>query len=249
LKTQDGYEGSSEHFGVKLNVIKIKNSDAVVGNLPTEEQRKRTVVDGKFSQHTLEEQGDDTYQLWMRKIGPYLADWVLGLPRHENPPWRLMKFPENYSLWIQKSGVESDRGNPRIDAYLYGAPHLGPSSSRTQSNSTTFRSPTEFVPHAIWLMKGQTGQCDCKYCIPQNQTVVNRRLNHGLDVESDRESGDDDDDDDDDDNAASRRNRGPNAGTGRRRRVRRDRSPPINTGIARDYRVGVTDPGPSSSTT
>jgi hypothetical protein len=177
-----------------------------------------------------------------------------------------MKFPENYSLWIQKSGVESDRGNPRIDAYLYGAPHLGPSSSRTQSNSTTFRSPTEFVPHAIWLMRGQTGQCDCKYCIPQCQTVVNRRLNRGLDVESDRESGDDDDDNNGmvrvchqtlflifapslPLSAASRRNRGPNAGTGRTRRVRRDRSPPIDVGIARDYRVGVTDPGPSSSTT
>jgi hypothetical protein len=82
LKTQEGYEGSSEHFGVKLNVIKIKNSDAVVGNWPTEEQRKRTVVDGKFSQHKLKEPGDDTYQWWMSKIGPYLADWVLGLPRY-----------------------------------------------------------------------------------------------------------------------------------------------------------------------
>jgi hypothetical protein len=88
----------------------------------------------------------------------------------------------------------SDRGNPRTDAYLYGAPHLGPSTARAQSNSTLFRSPMEFVPHAIWLMRGKTGQCECKYCIPgQNQKVINRRLNHGVDADSDRESGDEDD--------------------------------------------------------
>jgi hypothetical protein len=90
----------------------------------------------------------------------------------------------------------SDRGNPRTDAYLYGAPHLGPSTSRAQSSLglTLFRSPMEFVPHAIWLMRGSTGECDCKYCLPgQNQRVINRRLNRGVDADSDRESGDDDD--------------------------------------------------------
>src|SRR6266567_8464000 len=81
----------------------------------------------------------------------------------ENPPWKLMKFPKNYTLWVHKSGVVTDRGNPRHDAYLYGAPHLGPRTARSQTTSTIFRSPTEFVPHAIWLMKGSTGQCDCKY--------------------------------------------------------------------------------------
>ena len=191
----------------------------------------------------------------------------------DNPPWRLLKFPEGYTLYIHKSGVMTDRGNPRTDAYLYGAPHLGPSTGRAQSGLTVFRSPTEFVPHAIWLMRGSPpGQCDCKYCIPgQNQKDINRRLNHGADVESD-----DDDDDDGGGNsgmvqigsnridssnfllslslfvrvsAAARRNRGANAtGTARPRRARRDRTPPINLDIAKDYRDRVPQPGPSSAT-
>ena len=83
LKTNDGYEGRSKHFGVKMNVIKIKNTDAVPGNAPNEEQRQLSVNErGNFSQYIQQTNGDDTYQLWMRKIGPYLADWVLQLPRH-----------------------------------------------------------------------------------------------------------------------------------------------------------------------
>ncbi|KAN0116009.1 hypothetical protein V8E52_006315 [Russula decolorans] len=238
-KSDDGYKGSNEHFGVNYNVIKIKKTDAVLGNAPSEEQRQLSVNErGIFSQYKQQENEDKIYQSWMRKIGPYLADWVLHLPRHENPPWKLMKFPEHYTLWIHESGVITDRGNPRTDAYLYGAPPLGPRTSRAQTTSAIFRSPTEFVPHAIWLMRGSTGQCDCKYCIPgQNQIDINRRLNHGVDADSE-------DDDDGDDNAASSSRR-----RARTRRVRRDRSPPININAARDYRVGATDPDPSPSST
>jgi hypothetical protein len=79
-KSSDGYEGRNQHFGVKFNVIKIKNTDAVPDHRPSEE----LTVDeeGKFSQYELQSNDDETYQSWMRKIGPYLADWVLNLPRH-----------------------------------------------------------------------------------------------------------------------------------------------------------------------
>jgi hypothetical protein len=57
--------------------------------------------------------------------------------------------------------------NPCNDAYLYGTPHLVPRTARSQTTATVLRCPMEFVPHAIWLMRGSTGQCDC---IPsQNQ--------------------------------------------------------------------------------
>ena len=107
-----------------------------------------------------------------------------------------MKFPDNYTLWVHKKGVKTDQYNARTDAYLFGAPHLGPRTARSsQASPTVFRSPMEFVPHAIWLMRGCTGQCDCKYCIPgQNQKDINRRLNHGVDADSD---------DDDDNNGGS----------------------------------------------
>jgi hypothetical protein len=81
-ETHEGYEGSSEHFGVRLNVIKIKNTDAIIGHMPSEEQRQRSVDErGNFSQYELQKVGDNSYQLWMRRIGPYLAKWALRLPR------------------------------------------------------------------------------------------------------------------------------------------------------------------------
>lgn len=82
IRTNDGYEGSNENFRVMVNVIKIKKTDAVNDHLPSEEQRQFSVDnEGTFSQYEQQAVGSETYQLWMRKIGPYLADWVLRLPR------------------------------------------------------------------------------------------------------------------------------------------------------------------------
>lgn len=81
-KSHDGYIGRNDHFGVKFNIIKIKTTDAVVGNLPSEDLRERTYNDeGVFSYYEEQKQGDHVYQLWMSKMGPYLADWGLNLPR------------------------------------------------------------------------------------------------------------------------------------------------------------------------
>ncbi|KAH9046764.1 hypothetical protein EDB84DRAFT_1435312 [Lactarius hengduanensis] len=125
---------------------------------------------GNFSQHVQQFKGDPVFQLWMTKIGPYLADWVLD--KRDDPtalrlPWRLLDFPQGYTLWVHLTGDQSDPANPRTDAYLHGSAHK------------IFRSPMEFVEHAIWLMKsGSVGdQCLCKYCTPgQNQRAINRRL-------------------------------------------------------------------------
>jgi hypothetical protein len=210
--------------------------------------------DGIFSEHVLVPYDDHIYQLWMHKIGPYLGDWVLGKPHHVSPRWKLMRFPDNYTLWKHKKGFDTDPANPRMDPYLYGAPHLGPRTARTshmQLAPTIFRSPMEFVEHAIWLMRGSAGQCQCKYCTPgQSQREINLRLNRGVHHDSDPES--DDDDNDGDGGAGSPGGAGRNAkhaasssrrrGTGNgARRGRRDRSPEITF---KDYRVGL--PGPSS---
>src|SRR5260221_14504075 len=39
-----------------------------------------------------------------------------GVYRHDS------KFPEGYTLWQHKKGVETDPANPQTDAYLHGAP-------------------------------------------------------------------------------------------------------------------------------
>ncbi len=82
-KGSNGYNGTGEHFRVKDSVIGIKNSDAVSDHQPREEQRQRRVdEEGIFSFYEQQDRDSETYQDWIQKIGPYLADWVLGLPRN-----------------------------------------------------------------------------------------------------------------------------------------------------------------------
>ncbi|KAI9432472.1 hypothetical protein H4582DRAFT_1995520 [Lactarius indigo] len=187
---RDGWSGGNQRFRVVDNMIKIKKSDADPKHVPSEQQRHKVYDDsGNFSQHVQQFQGDHVFQLWMSKIGPYLADWVLDKrndPTALRLPWKLIAFPPGYTLWVHLTGDKSDPANPRTDAYLYGSKHK------------IFRSPMEFVEHAIWLMKsGSAGdQCFCKYCTPgQNQIAINRRLNH-------RDDSDDSEEDDEDEDAS-----------------------------------------------
>ncbi|KAH9967077.1 hypothetical protein BGW80DRAFT_1562845 [Lactifluus volemus] len=250
-----GWFGQGPNYRILDNVIKIKVTDASLGHRPSELQRLRVMDDqGNFSQHIQVAQNDELYKLWMSKIGPYLADWVLGKGRNASPLWTLLKFPEGYTLWLHKTGVDTDPANPRIDAYLHGAPHLGPSTTanRTTLAPTVFRSPMEFVEHAIWLMKGRQGQCLCKYCTPgQSQRAINARLNHGLETDSDPETDEDGVEGGVVGVVASAsgtgtgyrvRGRGAFIRANRGRRARRDKSPPI---MAKDYRVLDGGAGPA----
>lgn len=182
----DGWSGGNTRFRAVGNVIKIKKTDADANILPTEQQRRKMYDDlGNYSQHVQQYPKDPVFQLWMSKIGPYLADWVLDKrndPTSFTLPWKLIGFPPGYTLWVHLTGDKSDPANPRTDAYLYGSPHK------------IFRSPMEFVEHAIWLMNSGSAsvQCLCKYCSPgQSQRAINRRLNHGDDDDEDDEDGSD----------------------------------------------------------
>ena len=74
----NGWEGHGEYFGVYQNVIKIKNSDAQSSHVPSAEQRLgRKDEKGNFSLYERVANEDYIFQLWMNRIGPYLADWVL----------------------------------------------------------------------------------------------------------------------------------------------------------------------------
>ena len=78
-RTNDGWTGKHENFRVVNNVIKIKYSDADENIAPTEQQRRKMYdASGNYSQHKQLFQEDHVFQLWMSKIGPYLADWVLN---------------------------------------------------------------------------------------------------------------------------------------------------------------------------
>lgn len=78
IETSEGWSGGNERFRVRGNVIKIKHSDGDSSIVPAEQQRRKTYDElGNYSQHVQQYRTDDLFQLWMHKIGPYLADWVL----------------------------------------------------------------------------------------------------------------------------------------------------------------------------
>jgi hypothetical protein len=82
-RSRDGWSGKGwtadgETWRVVNNIIKIRYSDADYNRVPSEEQRKRTVDnEGNFSEYVRASEDNHLYQLWMRKIGRLLADWVL----------------------------------------------------------------------------------------------------------------------------------------------------------------------------
>ena len=79
----DGWSGANDRFRVVQNVIKIKKSDADPHIVPSEQQRVKMYDElGNYSQHVQLYNTDYVFQLWMNKIGPYLADWVLD-KRHD----------------------------------------------------------------------------------------------------------------------------------------------------------------------
>ncbi|KAI0265955.1 hypothetical protein BC834DRAFT_877116 [Gloeopeniophorella convolvens] len=231
---RDGYSVKTDNFRVLDNVIGIKVSDADSRIVPNEQQRRRTYDQhGKVSQHVQIDNLDATFQHWMDVIGPYLADWVLELDKDTKVPWRLLKFPDGYSLWVHLKADQNDPANPRKDAYLYGA-----SSKRRDGTlgPVIFRSPREFVGHAIWLMHGKRGQCMCKYCTPgQTQIQINRRLNRRREEDEDE----DEDRDEDQEGGGSRAARSTRGARGAH--VGNDESRPVR---AKDYRTFPEGQGP-----
>jgi hypothetical protein len=89
----DGWGGGNRRFRVVGNVIKVKNSDADPSILPSRQQRRKMFDDsGNYSQHVQQARGDPVFQLWMNKIGPYLADWVLDKRLSNDRAWLCVSF-------------------------------------------------------------------------------------------------------------------------------------------------------------
>ena len=88
---------------------------------------------------------------WRRKTGGLLAS-LLKFPTDKTSSFILREWPDNYQLFEYVSN------STRVDAYLYGHPG-GP--------KRRFRSPGEFIHHAMWLAVGKSRKrrhCTCTCC-------------------------------------------------------------------------------------
>ena len=127
---RNGWKCTSQHFRVVSNVIKIKNSDAEADITPSEQQRHKTVDHlGNFSQHKQQYRTDPLFQLWMNKIGPYLADWVLDKRASNDRAWPfLFSFMSMLMLNVNENshGVDDTLETHRFPRELHAlGPHYG----------------------------------------------------------------------------------------------------------------------------
>jgi len=94
------------------------------------------------------------------------------------PSYVLKSFPDGYRFFDHHKGPAA---KPRQDVYLYGA--LAVLSYRyllldyaAGYLDKRFRSKAEFIPHAIWLMNGMKGKCECKYCSKRTQKEITAEM-------------------------------------------------------------------------
>ncbi|VDB99526.1 unnamed protein product [Peniophora sp. CBMAI 1063] len=157
------YTGKTAFYSVKKNTVTIRISDARSSQRPPD--------DGTFELLELE---DPTSVMWRRKIGRFISSALNLVDRGQSTlksevPWILSDFPSHYALYCRRTSTRSadGTGKARKDVYLYGASHR-------------FASPAEFAAHAIWLMRGRSGQCVCKYCVDSWRARVPDLLEDGV---------------------------------------------------------------------
>ncbi|KAF9017395.1 hypothetical protein BDZ89DRAFT_1022204 [Hymenopellis radicata] len=135
----------------------IDNSDGNSSTWPTNTTEQIFNVDGEPQVNWMQRLDLDSPGAikWRCVLGKGLAAKYGWPGAHDK--YVLEDWPEGYALFDHHKGKPE---SPRHDLYLYG-------------HSKKFRSPVEFLPHAIWLTTPpmQRGDCECKYCrgIPQRE--------------------------------------------------------------------------------
>ncbi|KAF9048302.1 hypothetical protein BDZ89DRAFT_1057876 [Hymenopellis radicata] len=141
----------------------INNSDGNSSTWPTNTTEQIFNVDGEPQVNWMQRLDLDSPGAikWRCVLGKGLAAKYGWPGAHDK--YVLEDWPEGYALFDHHKGKPE---SPRHDLYLYG-------------HSKKFRSPAEFLPHAIWLTTppAQRGDCECKYCrgIPQRDITSKMR--------------------------------------------------------------------------
>ncbi|QRV74388.1 Transcription-silencing protein, cryptic loci regulator Clr2 [Ceratobasidium sp. AG-Ba] len=104
---------------------------------------------------------------WRKIIGKCIAKKHFGYNTVETQ-YYMNGLPNGYTLYKHHKTTPGKK--KRSDTYLYG--------SRTEH---VFRSPQEFLMHALWLMQGaMPNMCKCKWCTgghSRSQIAINARYN------------------------------------------------------------------------
>ncbi|KAI0315878.1 hypothetical protein OF83DRAFT_1129942 [Amylostereum chailletii] len=171
--TTRGFSGTTPSFSVTLNRMSVLASDGDPARVPAPGTHHDTHGKPFHFERVLPTSADASLRRglahWQKTIGRYVAAVMFGRKQTANdPPWILERWPEGYTFWVaikpKTDGKDGKPRAPRKDYYLYGGP------------TSAFASPMEFVSHAIWLMSGRAGACECKYCSREDQQPITDRL-------------------------------------------------------------------------
>lgn len=141
-----------QNYSLERNRVRIRVTDAVIGRCyPSHHPIGRSInADGSFMYFERIPLSHNVSKHWRRTLGQFVAEHVLGRPTQTNTvPLVLARFPENYVLYVLKTGVVTDEKNAKEDYFLYGSSYIN-----------YFRSPMEFGLHLKWLIDGMLMKSD-----------------------------------------------------------------------------------------
>lgn len=102
---------------------------------------------------------------WRQYVGTFIAERFLGYTNTDDTAYWMSGFPPGYALYCHHKTMPEGKQD-RHDVYLYGSPE------------GKFRSPDEFLMHALWLMEGGSwNECKCKYSTGMPQIEINCKYN------------------------------------------------------------------------
>lgn len=133
------------NYTVHNNRIIVHTTDALTTRRPLHHPTVRTInPDGSFMFFEPIPLAHEISKHWRECLGTFIAKHVLKLQvKADGIPLMLSRFPDDYVLYMLKSGTTKDEMNADVSYYLYGSMYVN-----------HFRSPMEFGLHLKWLMKG-----------------------------------------------------------------------------------------------
>lgn len=133
------------NYTLHNNRITVLATDALASRRPLHHPVGRKIEpDGSFKFFERIPLSHQISKQWRKCLGTFIAKHVLKLKVNaDDAPLMLSRFPDDYVLYMLKSGTTMDEMNAEVSYYLYGSKYVN-----------HFRSPMEFGQHLKWLMKG-----------------------------------------------------------------------------------------------
>ncbi|CAJ0850609.1 6656_t:CDS:2 [Entrophospora sp. SA101] len=145
--------------GLKLLVSDGSSSNYEINEVPIIDES------GAKAHFRLVTHDDSKAILWKTKVGKGLEKWLKSFDEFKDMMIEstLLEIPEGYSLYEHIK--EYKNKDTRRDTYLYEKLNFNDYTFIQSGGKHRFRSPNEFIPHAIYIASDRNVPCICKYSL------------------------------------------------------------------------------------